>query len=728
MDIYRAFKLIIRYFWLLVLVPIIFGGLMYLATQNQPREYSSKATIFTGLTSGYSIESQASDRVDYFATTAAFDNMLNILKSKNVLEEVGIRLFIQNIMLEEPDSRYITPATFADLQSITPQEVKDLVVKDNPELTYERMLNYKNQSEDNFLYELLNLKHRHYSFEALSSRVNARRVQGSDLLEISYKSDDPGITYQTLNILIEVFFQVHSSLKMAQTSTVVDYFEKQLANAWERLVAEENKLLEFNKENRIINYHEQTKYVASQKEQFELAVQQTQLESGSAASVLLRLEKEINSRFDVNLRTQKIGNLRNELLNINQQIEQIEILKTDDSPAGKMSGLLDRKATIENQIRLTVDSLFMLERNIDGVEREYILQQWFENTILLEGAKARLKVLESKRREFDELYMFFAPLGATINRMERAIDVFEKEYLSILHNLGLAKLKQQNLELSATMDILDKPYYPITTQPSKRKLFVLIIAIFSFLFVLAGIFITEFLDRRLKTVKRLENLTGLKAAGVIVKDQASSKVDIPKLSERAMTDLTEHLFTTIFEKNQKSPIFLQVFSHWENEGKSYFVQKLSDELQRLGYRVSILNIGENENVDSENTRVISEAEFYQLKSPEDLCGNHHSSAWSQCDFLLAEIPSLSGFRINYPLTKGATINYLLCVASRTWSAADSHYLEKLRTVADGSLYVVLNKITPDNIEEFIGDIPKKRSPFRRFVKNRLFKRYIGFHL
>lgn len=55
-----------------------------------------------------------------------------------------------------------------------------------------------------FVYELINFNHPHYSFNAIS-KINVRRIQSSDLLEISYKADDPGICMQTLILVTKCF-------------------------------------------------------------------------------------------------------------------------------------------------------------------------------------------------------------------------------------------------------------------------------------------------------------------------------------------------------------------------------------------------------------------------------------------------------------------------------------------------------------------------------------------
>ncbi len=729
MDIYNAVKLLIRYFWLLAVIPLAAGVLMFLLLRSQSQEYISKATIYTGITSGHSIESQGRDRVDYFATTVAFDNMLNILKSKNVLEDVGLRLFTQNIMLEEPNHRLISADALNELNNITPDEVKSLIIKGNFQETFRRFQAYKDTDDKNFLHGLINLQHRHYSVDALS-RVTARRVQGSDLLEISYRADDPGIAYQTLIMLIDVFFHKHSSLKMAQTSSVVEYFEKQLTNAWEKLVEEENRLLEFNKANRIINYHEQTKYVASQKESFELTVQQAQLEQGSALSMLERLEIEISGRTNINMKTQSIMGLRNRLVAVNEQIERIGAFEPEGAFKEHARELHLSKTQLEEQIQQTVDSLFRLERNIDGVEREMILGNWFENVLNLEAANARLQVLESKRVEFDSLYMFFAPLGATINRIERAIGVLEREYLSILHNLGLAKLKQQNLEMSASMDLLDQPFFPIQAQPGKKKLYVLVIMVFSFFFIVAGVFILELLDRRVKSVKKLTSLTKTEVLGAILSEQRHRGVDIDILAKRAAADLAGNVWQVLSNQQGNETKVIQLFSHWGREGKSFVAAKLQEEFALLGLSVRLVQVEqtlEATNDEHAIALIISKDLYRTTNHFSGLITDQGVDTWKKTDLVIVEVPAVSSCMINHYLCNAANINALIVSSSRTWSSADDHHLTKLKNACGHHLYTILNQITPDHIEAYIGDIPKKRSGLRRLIKNRLFKRYIGFH-
>ncbi|MDZ7774134.1 MAG: hypothetical protein U5L09_00240 [Bacteroidales bacterium] len=72
--------------------------------------------------------------------------------------------------------------------------------------TVENLTAYYQSSDSNFIYELLQYGHPHYSVGAIS-KTQIARVQNSDLVKVTYASDDPGICQQTLKILTGVFLQ-----------------------------------------------------------------------------------------------------------------------------------------------------------------------------------------------------------------------------------------------------------------------------------------------------------------------------------------------------------------------------------------------------------------------------------------------------------------------------------------------------------------------------------------
>ena len=98
-------------------------------TKSPNFTYSSETTLYTGLASGSSVEMGKS--LNYFATNTDFDNLINVINSRETQQEVAIRLLALHLMLLKPDPRYISPKSFDYLKKITPGYVKSLVVQSN---------------------------------------------------------------------------------------------------------------------------------------------------------------------------------------------------------------------------------------------------------------------------------------------------------------------------------------------------------------------------------------------------------------------------------------------------------------------------------------------------------------------------------------------------------------------------------------------------------------------
>jgi hypothetical protein len=108
-------------------------------------------------------------------------------------------------------------------------------------------------SNNNFVYELpITIEDKHYSLKAIS-KVDAARISNSDLMKLTYTTDDPGICQQTLAIYNQVCTN-KIIIKENRSDDVVKYFQGELEKARQKLNEAEDKLLEFNKRTNIINY------------------------------------------------------------------------------------------------------------------------------------------------------------------------------------------------------------------------------------------------------------------------------------------------------------------------------------------------------------------------------------------------------------------------------------------------------------------------------------------
>lgn len=129
MDIAQFIRVIKNNLLLLIAIPLLLSIVVFYFTRNQGYIYESEAVVYTGITTGYSIESTAQRPTDFFSTSAQFDNLINLINSRQTIVETAIMLLAQNLSLETYNSQYISNENYDKLQSFVPKRIKDLVVK-----------------------------------------------------------------------------------------------------------------------------------------------------------------------------------------------------------------------------------------------------------------------------------------------------------------------------------------------------------------------------------------------------------------------------------------------------------------------------------------------------------------------------------------------------------------------------------------------------------------------
>ena len=126
MTIVGLIRLLRKHLVLLLFMPILLAGLVITLTKNPSFTFSSETTLYTGLASGSSVE--MGKAISYFATTTDFDNLINVINSRQTQQEVAIRLIAQHLMLPKAEPSYISSKSFDYLRKITPAYVRQMVV------------------------------------------------------------------------------------------------------------------------------------------------------------------------------------------------------------------------------------------------------------------------------------------------------------------------------------------------------------------------------------------------------------------------------------------------------------------------------------------------------------------------------------------------------------------------------------------------------------------------
>lgn len=723
MNVIKFLKLIYSKLIYIVIIPVIVGGIVFFLTKDLPVKYTTSSTIFSGVTSNSGLAVDII-KVDNVATQNEYNNIMTMLKSDKLFEEVSLHLLTQHLMLSKAEKEIISEKAFAELKANVPDNVKKLVVKNDFEKTYSNLKNFIQQDEKNYIYRLMNFGHKYYSINSISS-LKAERLTNSDLIKLSYESEDAGICFNTVKFATQIFIEQYSEIKLSQSSSAVAYFEAKLKEIGANLAKAEQDLLNFNIDNDIINYYEQTEQVTTQQEKIEVRLQEVKMEFEASEAVLQKLENEVEKRYNINLRNNSILQIREDLVALNEAITSIE-LGNVNANKNKLPELRKKRTLVENSLENKIDSMNIFDSKSQGIESQRLLSEWLDAVKNNENYSALYKSMKIRQIDFMKQFKRYAPLGATIKRIEREIDVYEREYLSILHHLGLARQNQQSIDMRSNMKVLVESKFPITSIPSKKKLYVIIAALFSVIFYILAVFIIELMDARLKTPTLLKKVTELDvlAAHAVVDVRNKKKIDTVDINRRAALLLFEKIRTLSLAASK--PYVIQMFCSWDSDSKVVIAKLLASEIEKHNLSVSAVNFcaeseseTKPEQIDDNNSALKMlnvSSQINQFNSYQTLIAEHNIAD----NYLISIFPTLSNGVDNSVIAADAAISFIIYDANTSWSDADMFILNKLKSILpSNTLFAVLAYANPDNLEEMYGDIPRKRSFIRTMMKKML---------
>ena len=713
MTFLHFLKLLSRNIIWLLLIPMILAASIYYFTRSEKKIYSSESTIYTGLASGYNLNGTA--KADYYATSNAFDNLLSLIESRDTKQDVVIDLLAEHLTLKKHDPAVLTWGAYDELQKLIPDDFKSKIVKPTFLETRKALASFAGKADENVIYKLIYSENPYYSFDALKN-IKAARISNSDLIKISYETSDPIICKRTLELLEETFIKKNRLLREGQTGSVVNYFETETKKAFAKLDSSELNFLNFNKNNDIINYYEQTKAVAGEREILYAQNHNLEMEKMAANSSLNKVNSSIEGRNNQVFYGQDIIKEREKLANIYNKVALSEIVNADGSNKKQVDSLKSVAARTEASLKTTLDKLSVESMTPNGIPTKSVLDEWLKTTLAYEQSKAKLAVMDKRKKEFEEEYKKFAPLGAMLKKIERQISVSEQEYLELLHGLNMARLTQQNTELTSKLNIVDPPFLPLKPNASKRLVLVVVGFMVGFVLVLAFILANALINRTLLEPTRAKKTIDAPLLGIYPLLNEN-----PEFVKKANLRLIQQFLSTVDAKAK--PIVIGVLSNEKGEGKTTIINLLEQELGNLGYRVEkqILLNNSTENTPSYLPLTInnSDNKLLGLSRPINLdraLAEIETKATETKDFVLIEFPALADIIIKPDLFPQLNYAVLLCRANRVWGRIDKEVLSIFTKTTGNKPVFVLNGVETDFAEEFIGEVPKKRTFLRTLIK------------
>jgi uncharacterized protein involved in exopolysaccharide biosynthesis len=706
MDIFRYLvRFLYKIRWYLVILPLIALIVAWFMTRNMERVYDTSTTIYTGMITGYNLEGGTGAAGGQSQTNIT--NLMLIITTDNTIHEVALRLFGRCMMYGNPnkDNNYISAQHFRELSASVPPDVKALINHNSESATYANLKAYEKPSIDNYLFSILNY-HQWFGINSITSRLKVMQLNKSDIIDIGYSANDAGIAFNTLDILNEVFARQYQQLRFGETSNVIKFFEREVARLYRILTTAEDDLIRYNVSKRIINYGEQTKALAgldAQQQNF----RNDQLMNYTTSKALMDyLERQLGNRAQVIRSNKEFTNQVKDISRIQSRISNLRLMSSEGG--GNNAESQQELAKAQRDLQAATGRVTQLTKDIEattystetGVRVNDMLSRWLEQLLLLEKTKAEMTATDIMKQDLEKQYLFYAPIGATLDRKARHISFIEGNYMEMLKALNAARLRQRNLQMStASLRVLNPPMYPMNAQPTNRMMVLLGAFMMAFILTALYFFIIELLDRTLRDRMRSERITKIPVMGCFPKESNLRYRRFNKtIADMALKQLSKALLPHFKEGQQN---VLNLLSTDSGNGKSYLAQELENYWISIGLQVRRLTYDED--------FLAEDSKFILAKDIKDLCPDILPD-----EIAIIEYPNLNDNSISPSLLNMATINLMVTRANRTWKDVDQKALKEVESMLDeshkNSLYMYLTEASRYAVEEFVGQLP----PYTKF--------------
>lgn len=688
-------------FWLII-APFVVALLVFWKMSDTPRNYTANCSIYTGIITGVNILSESGITATSYTQGSMMDNLLNIITADQTLKQVSLRLYARIMVHGDPhkDNKYIKARNYRFLYD-RGLVIHDLIDKSsandsiNEQRTYENLVNYETNDPSNYVYGIYLWNLPYVNRNALQ-KIEVKRIGDSDVLEVSYTTDDPGIAYQTLLILIDEFNKQYQDLRFGETNNVIAYFRAELKRIGKDLETSENLLTDYRVKNQVINYEEETKAVAALNRDYELQYWQSLNEYHVSDSIKQELEKRMQLHSEIIQNNNLFILYNRKISEINEKLAMAKYYPEDAIPQPTIDSLSRELEDNKTALAKSLEKMGYIKYNKEGISNKNVIEEWLKQVISYKKAEAELKILNRRKIHMMQKYLHFAPIGSTLTRKERVVNINERKYLAILDALNAALLRQKSIQMnSANLKVMNEPFYPLAPSTvSKHKLLTIGVYFGSLIFIIFFFLIIDILDHTLRNIFKAEQLTGSKVLGVFTRPLSLTARRYNKIYTTLSAKTLCNSAITYFNPDQYN--IVNLISNEPGEGKSYVMKQMAQQFTEQNFEVIQLSWQDEFQTNAQAFIQSLNLEQFALQGNNKL----------KDKVIIVEYPSLKDAALTSNILQNVSLNLQIIDSRRTWKNKDQQLFKRTKEMCNHMpIFLILNYTNRDAAEDINGLMP-----------------------
>lgn len=619
MDFQYYINILLRRKWLILAVLLATSSVTFYFVNRLPNTYKTSATLTTSIVPETGLEMRGG--IGYIPEALikmGFSTLLELVNSQRSLIYLSYRLLIHDLdrdgINDSPPFRSLANKEDINFNYSQP-EVDQFVdlLKGKLDSLDDSFDNIDNQ----VMFEQLSVAYGYDYENLLKNHFEAKRKGDSDLLEISFQSEDPELSFFAVNSFVKDFIRIDRNIRVGKESTEVTFYTEATEEVKKRLDEKKDELNIYKGNRSLIDVGAQSTTLVDQIRNIE---GMRELEAAKIPALKQKIET-INSYMSDTQRndassTIKELNDNKKLTVLDDQIDKLIILSTEAN--GKDQKIERRLKATQKQRDDYVKKLTGSEKNRKRSKEDKeddLLDQRIEQELALIDAEQSLQNFDEEliklRNRLDNLVSD----EAFLDNLEQEIDELQDEYNPLVQQLNKAQLELENTyQPIRTFQMAKLPERP---EPKHTIIIAAFAGLVAAAFTMMVILLLTLLDYTLQSPHQFKKFVKLPLLGTVNKVKTKN-LDLQYLFNSNGHDLKLESFRESLRnlrysiENSGGTRFLFT-SPKNSEGKTFMIITLAHALTIKGKKVLIVDTNFKNNTLSRMSKKGMEADHLTTK-------------------------------------------------------------------------------------------------------------------
>lgn len=448
--------------------------------------------------------------------------------------------------------------------------------------------------------ELTNAEGEPLKPQDFAKKLKVEMVGGSDVLEITYDSENPEVSAEIVNTLMNIYVREQIRSNQAEPANAKEFINRQLPEIEAKVQSSESELEKFRTANNIIDLQEEKKIVVQEigsiNRQIADVGSSYQGKQAQTQAIQNQIGLDLPQAIAINQlgSTPMVKSTLTELANTESELAKERQRFNDNHPS--IVSLNEKKSNLRQQLEESIASSVG-----EGVEvsdgalnagdsnKQTLLENFINLKIEELSLQQQLTSVSQAQQKYNNRAQELPRLEKTEQELLRKAETANKTYTALLESLQQVRLAEN--QQTGNVEIIETAISPEEGHSSKLAL-ISVGVLAGLLFSNLTVIVLELRDRTIKSIAEVKKKLPYKVLGVIpqIDGYQQQGVLVQEEPDSYVSELYRMLQANLkFMTNQRSPKVILITSSVPGEGKSTVTANLAAAIAQLGRHVLLID-------------------------------------------------------------------------------------------------------------------------------------------